>query len=590
MTFKITKKFMVFFLSILLLVSLLPVTVSAHEEPAKPLISENTDQIKNSEETAKSDETAKSQESKKTLDAEDADNVSSVDKDSSAGKASFNKKTMIKASENKTEIPKKEVLRSPARVPAAYQVMLGSKKYDSLKDAVKDAKSGDTIYLGEGTYCLKDDIGLNSKDYTVGKELTFVGKSKEKTTWLILKGDKAFDGAEKITFKNMTLQATAEQYLGFFRPHHTVVEDCIINGQSFYWGYTTATFKNTVFNAPKKLFGGEYAIWTYSSPVMTFDSCTFNSYGKTIKVYSDYTADKNDITVNFHDCTVISSSANKQVMDIDDHNKADKRFYINFSGNNIIKGKVGRDVAKPSDANHTATCSRWFGFGGKQDKKNTGRTVVTIDGIKVFEDGHMVSHEINTDHDKYTDGYKDNAYTVSEWEKNSKANRYTRKKVCDYCKTEVAQDGYRITYDPAGGIWKDSSSDIIEKEIVDTHMKQMIEQTPTRKGYIFDGWQLESNPNKKYIHGDFYDEKADDGGFINGRLIAVWRPIEKKTESGSKDKPVSVSNKKTVSDSHRKNMTPETGDSNNMILYVLLSAISSVALIGAIGTKRRKEN
>lgn len=115
-------------------------------------------------------------------------------------------------------------------------------------------------------------------------------------------------------------------------------------------------------------------------------------------------------------------------MDIDDHNKADKRFYINFSGNNIIKGKVGRDVAKPADANHTATCSRWFGFGGKQDAKNTGRTVVTIDGIKVFEDGHMVSHEINTEHDKYTDGYKDNAYSVTEWEINSQKKRYMKKR------------------------------------------------------------------------------------------------------------------------------------------------------------------
>lgn len=560
MSFNNYKKLMVFFLSILLSASLLPITVSAYEEPAKTPALEKADEIKDSDEMVNFDNSKKS-------DIVVTENFFSADKTYSTEKPDE-----IKASENKTEIPKKEVLRSPARVPAEYQVMLGSKKYDSLKDAVKDAKSGDTIYLGEGTYCLKDDIGLNSKDYTVGKELTFVGKSKEKTTWLILKGDKAFDGAEKITFKNMTLQATAEQYLGFFRPHHTVVEDCIINGQSFYWGYTTATFKNTVFNAPKKLFGGEYAIWTYSSPVMTFDSCTFNSYGKTIKVYSDYTADKNDITVNFHDCTVISSSTNKQVMDIDDHNKSDKRFYINFSGNNVIKGKVGRDVAKPKDANHTATCSRWFGFGGKQDEKNTGRTVVTIDGIKVFEDGHMVSHEINTEHDKYTDGYKDNAYSLSKWEINLQSNRYIRKKICDYCKTEVLQEGYRITYDPAGGIWKDSSSEIVEKEIVDTHMQQMIEQAPTRKGYIFEGWQLESNPNKKYIQGDFYDEKADDDGFINGKLTAIWRPIDKKP------------------DSNGKNVTPKTSDSTNMILYLLISAISSALLIASIGIKRRKEN
>ena len=561
MIFKITKKLLVLFLSLLLLLSLLPITVLAYDEPVKSQALLNNDEMKKSEDVEKSEE------------SEELLNDGKVDKDSYIDKTSSNQENyQAKVSENTTKVQKKGVLRVPTGVPAEYQVMLGSKKYDSLKDAVKDAKSGDTIYLGEGTYCLKDDIGLNSKDYTVGKELTFVGKSKEKTTWLILKGDKAFDGAEKITFKNMTLKATAEQYLGFFRPHHTVVEDCIINGQSFYWGYTTATFKNTVFNAPKKLFGGEYAIWTYSSPVMTFDSCTFNSYGKTIKVYSDYTADKNDITVNFHDCTVISSSANKQVMDIDDHNKNGKRFYINFSGNNIIKGKVGRDVATPTDTNYSATCSRWFGFGGKQDAKNTGRTVVTIDGIKVFEDGHMVSHEIDTDHDKYTDGYKDNAYSVTEWEINSQNKRYMKKKICDYCKTEVMKEGYSITYDPAGGIWKDSSSEIVEKDIVDIHTQQMIEKAPTRKGYIFDGWQLESNPNKKYTQGDFYDEKADDDGFVNGKLTAIWRPIDKKP------------------DSNGKNATPKTSDSTNMILYVLISAISSALLIASIGIKRRKEN
>lgn len=241
---------------------------------------------------------------------------------------------------------------------------------------------------------------------------------------------------------------------------------------------------------------------------------------------------------------------------------------------NTITGNVSRDTAKPENTDHTATCSRWFGFGGKQNTNNTGRTEVTIDGIKVFEDGHMVSHEINTKNDKYTDGYKDDAYTIGEWENNSQMNRYMRKKVCDYCKTEVTQEGYRITYDPAGGVWDDSSSEIIEKEIADTHTQQIIEKGPTRKGYIFEGWQLESNPNKKYRQGDVYNETADDDGFINGRLTAVWSPIDKKPGF----------------DSNGKNMTPRTGDNNNVILNILLSAMSSAVLLGAMGIKKRKEN
>ena len=59
-------------------------------------------------------------------------------------------------------------------------------------------------------------------------------------------------------------------------------------------GYETAIFSNTIFNCPAL----DYAIWTYSSPVMTFDNCTFNSSGKVINVYTDFGAGKNDITVN----------------------------------------------------------------------------------------------------------------------------------------------------------------------------------------------------------------------------------------------------------------------------------------------------
>ena len=89
----------------------------------------------------------------------------------------------------------------------------------------------------------------------------------------------------------MTLRSGTANYLGFIRADKTVVENCTINGKTFYWGYTSATFTNTTFNCPS----GDYAIWTYCSPIMNFENCTFNSSGKVINVYADYCAGKQDI-------------------------------------------------------------------------------------------------------------------------------------------------------------------------------------------------------------------------------------------------------------------------------------------------------
>ena len=165
--------------------------------------------------------------------------------------------------------------------------------YDDLVTATTEAKSGDTIKLGEGNYTL---YKVNSEGHTKGKDLTFEGLGTDKTAWNIgaevpnpdnfgteYNGDYSFDGAGTVTFKNMTMRSGSADYLGFIRANNTVVDGCVINGKTFYWGYESAEFKNTTFNAPN----GDYAIWTYSSPTMTFDSCTFNASGKVINVYTD---------------------------------------------------------------------------------------------------------------------------------------------------------------------------------------------------------------------------------------------------------------------------------------------------------------
>ena len=176
----------------------------------------------------------------------------------------------------------------------AWNENQGNKGYTTLEAAVAEAKSGETIILGEGNYTL---YGIKSDDTTKGKNLTFVGQGPDKTAWNIgdkvpdpskygteYNGDYSFDGAGTVTFKNMTLRSGVVDYLGFIRIDNTVVENCVINGKTDYWGYTSAVFKDTTFNAPSS----NYALWTYCSPTMTFNNCTFNANGKAINVYTDY--------------------------------------------------------------------------------------------------------------------------------------------------------------------------------------------------------------------------------------------------------------------------------------------------------------
>lgn len=201
--------------------------------------------------------------------------------------------------------------------------------YDDLTAAIKAANDGDTINLGPGNYTtyVKDHGRL-----AVGKSLTFVGSGANSTTWGIgakladpnnfgteYNGDYSFDGSKTITFRNMTLLSDKADYLGFIRIDNTVVDNCIVTGKTFYWGYKTAVFNNTTFNPPSF----DYALWTYSSPTMTFDNCTFNASGKVINVYTDYGAGKHNITVNVNNCKFNSMSFGKQALNINDSNMGD---------------------------------------------------------------------------------------------------------------------------------------------------------------------------------------------------------------------------------------------------------------------------
>lgn len=364
--------------------------------------------------------------------------------------------------------------------------------FTSLEEAVNKAKSGATIILEEGNYTL---YGVPSVGSTKGKDLTFVGQGPDKTAWNIgalvpdpanfgteYNGDYSFDGAGTVTFKNMTLRSGDANYLGFIRANNTVVDHCVINGKTFYWGYESAVFNNTIFNAPT----GDYAIWTYSSPTMTFDNCTFNATGKVINVYTDYGAGKQDITVNFNNCTVksiswTSAATFKTALKIDDHNMGSYKYIINITDPNVT---AARD---------TTTCSQVFGFGDKKGVKegnNSGRTEVywNNNAEPVWKEGKMQTHS-------YTDGEHDKAftYTYSEWRKIDARNETRDEtKTCNYCgwwetyKNKDVASVYRLQYNLNEGVGAENAdyNDAYSREKESVKLAA----APTREGYQFAGW------------------------------------------------------------------------------------------------------
>lgn len=296
------------------------------------------------------------------------------------------------------------------------------KAYKTLATAVTAAKSGDTIQLGEGEY---STYGNTSPK----KSLTFVGAESGKTEWYIgsptpdqqlegteYNGDYSFDGCENITFQKIKFNVYPSNYKGFIRINNVVLDECEINGISTYWGYQTTTFRKTVFNC-----SSDYALWYYTGHEMTFDGCTFNSKGKMVHAYREGTAET-PLVLNFKDCTVNNTAHNKQVLNIKDSNND---YIVNISGTNTVTG------VEPN----IKTCSRWFQVQSVGEGKSHYATV-NIDGTTVWQGGKMVSHAIDTAYDKYTDGYKDDAFTVDKgaWTTNPDGTKTrTITKTCDYC-------------------------------------------------------------------------------------------------------------------------------------------------------------
>ena len=384
--------------------------------------------------------------------------------------------------------------------------------YTSLKEAVEKAESGDTILLGEGNYTL---YGISSDGTTKDKDLTFVGLGPDKTAWNIgakvlnsgecdttYKDDFSLQGSKNVTFKNMTLRSGTANYLGFKHSNDTVVENCALYGRTTYWGYNSAKFIGSTFYAPN----GDYAIWTYYCKEMTFDNCTFNTSGKVVNVYSDFEADQRDYTINFNNCTVNSTSLNKQALNINDSNKGTHKNTININNSTVT---AERD---------RITCSQIFGFGGKS-QNNAGNTDVYLNGKLVWSEGEMKTHD-------YTDGEKDKAYNFTYSSSNPNGwveedGHYKRHviKTCKYCgyKEEKDENGYKLAYELNGGV-DAAGADYTEKIVAENKTVTLAAApAPAQEGVYFLGWEDEN--------GKRYDATATITLTANTTLTAQWGDV-----------------------------------------------------------------
>lgn len=360
---------------------------------------------------------------------------------------------------------------------------IGDTGYTSLLDAVKDAPadgSTTTIQLGAGNYTLYDT------EVTAGKNLTFVGQGAGLTTWNIgakvldsgecdttYQNDFSLKGSNKVTFKNMTLRSGTADYLGFRHSNDTVVENCVIEGKTFYWGYKSATFKDTVFKAPSF----DYAIWVYSSAKATFDGCTFDATGKVIYIYNEGYTPKMDVT--FKDCKVNSMAFGKAALNINDATAT--QYTVRITGNNNITAATDK-----------ISCSKIFGFSGNASNNN-GHTDVYLNGELVWKNGEMLTHD-------YTDGEKDKAYNITydsgtpngwvEVKDENNEIHYERDvtKTCRYCghQEKKHEIGYQLSYELNGGT---DVAGVYDSKIYPEGEKATVAAAPTKAGCKFAGWK-----------------------------------------------------------------------------------------------------
>ena len=253
----------------------------------------------------------------------------------------------------------------------------------------------------------------------------------------------------------------------------------------------------------------------YSSKEATFEDCTFTA-GRGVKVYTE---ENKSVTVNFDNCTVENSGSYPAIY-IDEY-KLEKeggteRYNINITGSNKVTAQT-----------NTYTCSKLFGFKPRANMHPGYFTNVRIDGKLVWSEGKMLTHD-------YTDGEKNNAYSITYSSSNPNGwveedGHYKRHviKTCNYCgyKEEKDEIGYQLSYDLHDGTGVAGVD--YESKIYPEGEKATVAAAPAREGFYFLGWKDENDKQ--------YNADATITLTANTTLTAQWGdvpPVEPDTPAG----------------------------------------------------------
>ncbi len=271
---------------------------------------------------------------------------------------------------------------------------IGTTTYRSLADAVAEAKTGDTITLGAGVADLETLAKVSD-----GRSLTFVGAGMDQTTLKYGNEYKAghsdaggvgcyvFDGAGKITFKDVTLEDkyaadnSSDYYRGFVRPASMSFKRCKFTKVISLFGKGAVNFKDCSFvSTYTKCFNMK----CYAGTSFTFDGCSFESPYGFIDAYRQNTLDGAlDIMIN--NCTFTgtgSSPASKPAVRLCDYTNSAEggAWNVYFTGENTVT-----NIAEDNRTDTSLYGCRHY------DDYEPLMGVVYVDGVKVWANGAAVS-------------------------------------------------------------------------------------------------------------------------------------------------------------------------------------------------------
>ena len=240
--------------------------------------------------------------------------------------------------------------------------------YNSLDDAITNAKDGDTItILQEGPYAGTLLDGLSNKKATIkAADKVDVEFDMPKTDYQVV----TLSDAE-VTFEGIEFNYGTAKYVGLAHTDRVEYNNCTINGQVFLYG-ASETFNGCTF---KQTSPDAYNVWTYGAKDVEFNDCIFECAGKSVLVYNEGTISGTDLTVT--DTTFVASQAvdGKAAIEID---------------TSMMKGQTKITVDQA-----TANNIDGFGVGSKSgsslwnDKMQTvetnKNTTVVVAGKTVFE-------------------------------------------------------------------------------------------------------------------------------------------------------------------------------------------------------------